>query len=262
MLLIVTLARSELRVSVNGMRTLNVLIYLLILVVIAGCAAPGTPVIRHNGLDGEGPVVAGCQNIQLERPAFALPDEFITTAYLTTWSSALKEGAEEGYSDAYDHNRQKNQGDNYQLITLIDSVADKPSTHKEMVDRETSSWPEKVNPLTNEQEPFCRIFSANYSNIFALVENIFEDLDYQVTISNGTLGFIETDYTERHHASARWRDKYKIIVVEISQNQSVLLVYRSVFVSRSDDVFNEGISVGHNEAWIIREVDRGLNVDG
>ena len=39
----------------------------------------------------------------------------------------------------------------------------------------------------------------------------------------------------------------------------MLIIYRSVFIDRSGEMFNEGISVGHNEAWIIKQVSSALD---
>lgn len=240
------------------MRT-TVIVLLPFLAAIAGCAAPGAPIIREGEAGGNGSLVQGCQNVSLENRRFALPNEFITSSYLTTWSSAIKEGALEGYQEAAEKARASGNTKSQLLIEQIDLLTSRSVAQMQLAESPASSWPETVNTLAEKPQPFCKIFFADQATVFNLVETIFSQLDYPIEYSDDRLGHLETEFVERRHAAARWRDRYVIHVVKTAANHSVLIVRRPVFIDRSGEMFNEAISVGHNEAWIIKQVSRVLD---
>ena len=60
--------------------------------VVFACAAPSQPPLIASGSQGAGHIIQDCQNIE----AGAKIEMFKTTSYLTTWSSAWREGASAG----------------------------------------------------------------------------------------------------------------------------------------------------------------------
>lgn len=235
------------------MRTLRIVI-LPILAVISACAAPGAPIIRESGAVGDRPLVPGCQNVSIESRSFALRNEFVTSGYLTTWASATKEGKQEGYREAAEKARASGNPRSQLVIEQIDLLM-----RTQLTNSPASSWQESVNTLLEQPLPFCRYFFADAATIFARVEAIFSQLDYPIETSDSQSGRLETKFVERQHLAARWRDRYVIHVLKAEANASMLIIYRSVFIDRSGEMFNEGISVGHNEAWIIKQVSSALD---
>lgn len=74
-----------------------------------------------------------------------------------------------------------------------------------------------------------------------------------------TNGVFVTELIERQHLAARWRDSYEIAVKSDAPNRTVVRVLRKLYISRGRGVFNQAISNGHNEAWIMTQIRDKLN---
>lgn len=119
-----------------------------------------------------------------------------------------------------------------------------------------SDWSEIFNRYSLKTIPFCRKYSADATAVFSAVVDVFSTLDYPVTKNDKNLGFLETGFVERRHPAARWRDRFVIYIDPIpnEENHSVVKIFRTVYIDRSGNTFNEAESVGHNEAWIMTRI--------
>ena len=233
----------------------------LICIFLFGCAAPGTPIIKDTVSDGGGPIIPNCFNVSLGSQALTLPNRFIEDRYLTTWGSAWSEGAREGYREELDKNELGGSDEALQLFALLNWLTRRETALSRLRESPASTWPEKVNTLADAPTPFCGYFFASSLTVFDLVEKVFQRLDYPMVLVDRKLGVLETGFVERKHRAARWRDRYVVYVNPTLSSESTVIVFRSVYIDRSGNVFNEAKSVGHNEAWIISQVAENLKRD-
>jgi hypothetical protein len=233
----------------------------LICIFFFGCAAPGTPIIRDAASDGDGPIIPNCYNVSLGSNALTLPNRFIKNRYLTTWGSAWSEGAREGYREELDKTGLGGSGGDVQLFALLNWLSGREAALSRLRKSPASAWPERVNTLAESPTPFCNYFFASSLTIFDLVEKVFQQLDYPMALVDRKSGVLETGFVERKHGAARWRDRYVVYVNPTLPSESTVIVFRSVFIDRSGNVFNEAKSAGHNEAWIIGQVVENLKRD-
>ena len=217
-----------------------------------GCAAPGTPMVRTGVQDGEGAVVPGCKNVSSKYRV----DNYITDFYLTTSSSAALEGATQGVEQGY-----------------RDALAGMTREQKEVLStaeaRIAASLPDATTRTVFVPESFCRKFALSSARVASAVERILPRLGNPITKVNEQRDYFETGFIEREHKAARWRDRYTIWLDRQAQDVTVVHVVRFVFISRQDaaavavakksgrmsNPFNQGISVGHNEAWLLTRID-------
>lgn len=192
------------------------------LVLTACGAAPGTPALRTTADRASDPMIPGCQNLEPQ----ARTDTYITNFYLTTWSSALAEGAMQGLTDG-------------------------PAG---LALRPTAPVGVTVNRLPSPTEPFCRSYSATPRQASAAVAAVMLSLGGRVVRSDINNGLFETEFVQRQHAMARWRDNYVVRVSPFGTGAAVR-VLRTVFISRDGGrTYNQGVSVGNNEAYILTQV--------
>lgn len=223
------------------------------LIVLAGCSAPGTPKMANSQADGED--IPNCQNVSVSNKV----DQYITNSYLTTWGSALVEGAAEGYK----------QEESSLMASLVSLVSGSNKINDQAVSKNHRGVTSNKAPLT--ALPFCRKYTANFALVADAVSKALLQLDNKVILSNKQKGQFETDYMTRSRdqwnltaeakrkpkslvTSPIWKDKYTILVSQQSPTVTELWVLRSVYINRSGEAFNQGFSVGHNEAWIMSRV--------
>jgi hypothetical protein len=217
-----------------------------------GCAAPGTPMIRTAVQDGEGPLVPGCKNVSSKYRV----DNYITDFYLTTSSSATLEGAtqgvEEGYRDA-----------------LAGMTPEQKEAWSAAEARIAASLADATTRTVFVPEAFCRKFALSSARVASVVGKILPRLGNPITRVNEQRDYFETGFIEREHKAARWRDRYTIWLERQAQDVTIVHVVRFVFISRQDaaalsvakksgrlsNPFNQGISVGHNEVWLLTRID-------
>lgn len=232
---------------------------LAVTIALVGCAAPGSPQMANSQAEGE--AISNCQNISAGNKV----DQYITDSYLTTWGSAGVEGAMEGYK----------QEETSMMASLVDLVSggSKPDGHA--VPQNRRGVASNKAPLT--ATPFCRKYTANFARVSEAVSRVLPQLGNKIILSNKQKGQFETDFMTRSrgqwHLSAEartkpkslvtspiWKDKYTILVSQQSPTVTELWVLRSVYINRSGKAFNQGFSVGHNEAWIMSRVEELLGM--
>ncbi len=225
-------------------------LFIFLTVALIGCAAPGTPLIRTTQHDGEGPLIAGCKNVSNK----AWVEIFKKDSYLTTWGSAWKEGAIEGIQMVADEDKMSPGGN---LVgKLVDIGLDKEEMRARLQSSPESTWVEKINRYPSKNIPFCRKYSAKSSTIFSIAADVLSTLDYQITRTDESLGILETEFVERRHPAARWRDRY-VIYIDPNPDEvdhSIVRIFRTIYIDRSGNTFNEADSVGYNETWIMTRI--------
>ncbi len=216
---------------------------------LAGCVAPGTPSMRQSAVDGEGSLILGCQNVSGKTRV----ESYISNSYLTTWGSSYKEGANQGLQQALDDPTLAIGGT--LLQQLVSSLASEHAAGAMRLENSRPSyWREKTNSLASSPQPFCRRYAAKFAAVSRAAAATVRQMDFRPRVVDERFGVFETEFVERRHAAARWRDRYVIVVEPEGPDNTVVMVFRIVYIARSDNVFNQGVSVGHNETWIMTRV--------
>lgn len=200
-------------------------------VMLGGCVQLG-PDLRRTESREQGALADGCMNLADE----ARVDEYITAYYLTTWSSAWKEGAAAGIDDGL-----SDQGPAFEAIRAKLANADE--------DRQDVFQ----NALTNIPH-YCRVFSANRRLVAEIIAKLLPTLGNPIEESDVDAGVFMTGLAARAHSTAKWKDAYIITVTEERPNRVVVRVKRSVYISRMGSPYMEAESSGHNEGWILTRV--------
>lgn len=206
-----------------------------------GCASPGSPLLRTSTDDGEGPLVPDCENVS----SAAKVTKRITNFYLSTYGSAFAEGGNEGFAEVVRQATKKTKAGERGVAGLSGG-------------RGIGS--ETVNHLPFQLSPYCRVYAASHRDISRMIAEILPLLGNKILVSNETIGVFVTDYMERQHLVARWRDSYEITVTSEGSTRTVVHILRKLYISRAREVFNQAISNGHNEAWIMTQVAERLGV--
>jgi hypothetical protein len=178
-------------------------------------------------MDGEGQMIVGCQNVSNK----VRVNSYITNFYLTTWGSAVVEGATEGTMEG--------------LSSVNRNSGGMPKRWKSG---------ETTNPEILNLMPFCRRFAAPFSQVSKAAATVLPMLGNPIIKSDIRTGDFETGFIERSHSAARWRDRYFIFIDQDGLQNSIVRVVRQVYIDRSGRTFNQAISVGHNEAWILTRI--------
>lgn len=222
---------------------------LICLLAPVGCAAPGTPLMRTSENDGEGQLIQGCNNVSSK----ARVENYIKDFYLTTWGSSSMEGYMEGLETGLDDARGTKAG------LLLRQIADSAGGRRVAAARTQASpesfWPEKTNSLPASPKPFCRRYAASQAAASRAIALTIANLEHRPLFQDKRNGVFETEFIERSHRSSRWRDRYVIFADWDGPNQTIIRIYRIVYIDRSGDVFNQATSVGHNEAWIMTRIE-------
>ena len=216
--------------------------YLLIILwfALASCAAPKAPKIRTSASDNEGPIIPGCQNIS---PSFR-PVDVIEKFYLSTWSSAVIEGALAGA-------KRKPGIPSHSAIfgnTIVETTQKAERLGKYRL----------INLLKGPQ-PFCRQFNASAKRITQIIKPILLRLGEPKSRSLPQGRIFHTEFKQREHSAASWIDAYFVAIVEEAPEKSNIYVYRPLYISRDSGYsYGQGISVGYNESWILARIGDGL----
>lgn len=241
-------------------KKLAVSIFLLVIITsLAGCVAPGAPKLRSDNSDGQGDVIAGCQNVSKHHRVEKYNSEY----YLTTWGSAWSEGKIEGKQE----NLEKNQSSGSTFISaFLNGSVSKQNSFKLFGTPATKGWSEKVNELPEKPLPYCRKYEASFKKVLSIAANVIKKLPHKIIEQDAKLGIFRTDYKESSHRGARWRDSYLVFVDTKDDNQTIVRIFRNIYISRSskgqEQVFNQATSVGYNEAWLMTQIGDELDKVG
>lgn len=198
---------------------------LLSSIILAGaCVAPGAPVLRTSADDGQGPLIPDCKNVSSQTRI----DDYDTGSYHTTWGSALAEGPGLG-----------------------------TRLSEELTGRSGATRGDDGNQyyaLPNQPEPYCRSYVADYAAVAKAVTQILPNLGNPITSEDEEAGVFTTGFINRAHTAAAWRDNYTITLQQSTEGRVIVRVFRDVYISRRRGTYNQGISSGHNEAWVLTQI--------
>lgn len=225
-----------------------------------GACAPEAP-LRVGVADGEGAMLAGCQNLSRS----ARPDRFVSEFYLSTWTSAFAEGAIQGLAEGM-ANRGPRPGQ-------ADGMGP-------MGDRDTPPGVRALNQPTTVR-PFCRIvplppgqavreIATTMAQVARPIQGastapstttprgagaLSPDLVTTEAVRPGGATFW-TDYQLTKSWAAIWYDRYVFNVRSgQSPGTSEIRILRRLYISRDREIYNQAFSSGQNEAWIINRLD-------
>ena len=220
------------------------------LVFIASCSGPGAPLLRTSSADGEGELIQNCNNISNKSKV----DSFITDFYLSTWGSAFAEGMQQGVKEGMP-------ADMLKSIEEVIKAAGMPLSPLVLTGIDNG---EILIQLINRPSPFCRIYFEDSKKVSESISRIIQNLGNDVLISDVDNGIFITDFIRRKHEISsskypvHWLDRYEILVKNKGSKKSVVTVYRDLYISREPGIFNQAISVGHNEGWIMTQITNKL----
>jgi hypothetical protein len=213
---------------------LKLAVFLMFVVVLEGCTAPGAPMLRSNIDDRYGPLIPNCQNVSPSTVVTA----YETAFYHSTWSSAWIEGAQVGLRSGLDVNNEQRK-----FVRFKKEFAYAIMLQVFGIDGRNYPFP-----------PFCMKYNAPFAKVVHAINSILPVLDNPVIHGKEEHGLFGTEFYDREHISAKWRDRYIITLRETTTNQTVVTVFRELLISRGKEAFARAKSDGHNEAWILTKV--------
>jgi hypothetical protein len=221
------------------LRRWTALIALLAITLLPGTAA-GERMVRTSERDGQGPLIPDCRNVS----NVARNEVYRTNSYLSTWGSALLEGATQGLGEGL-----AGEGE---IAEAIRRATVRPSTEGNLV----------FNELPRRFSPYCRAYTGSRQVIARSVGEILPLLGNPVELSDEDTGIFRTGIIDRRHPMAQWKDSYLITVEEAEPNRIIVRVLRTLYISRDGTTYNRGISSGQNELWIFTQIaDRYQRVE-
>jgi hypothetical protein len=174
-------------------------------------------------------------------------DDYITAFYLSTWESAAVEGGMSGFGEGI--RASAREGNKVgEGIAGFTGISGNPS--------------EIIYHLPIPPSPYCRVYAAEPEEVSRVIAAILPALGNAVKTSDETNGIFTTEPIERRHLMARWRDSYEISVVGEAPKRTVVRILRKLYISRMRGEFSQGLSVGHNEAWIMTQIADKLRESG
>jgi hypothetical protein len=209
-------------------------ILLMIVLILGACAAPGAPMLRKSIDDGNGPLIPNCQNVS---PSAAVA-AYDTAFYHSTWSSAWIEGAQVGLRSGLGVDNEQNE-----FVRFKKEFAYAIMLQVFGIDGRNYPFP-----------PFCMKYDGPLAKVADAINKIMPILDNPVVRGKEEHGLFGTEFYDREHISAKWRDRYIISLRETETNQSVVTVFRELLISRGKEAFARAESDGHNEAWILTRI--------
>jgi hypothetical protein len=167
-------------------------------VALAGCAGgPGAPVLRKDAGDGQGPQIPNCSNISPKDRT----GDFMRGSYLTTWGSAMREGATAGLSEAVGGGQLGRQLEDQML----------PSS-----------------------ETFCKAVPGRASKAYRVGKQVLQELGYKIHYGNQRSGILETDYVYQSRLPLhQWQDRFALTFDQADGNTTIVRVFRDVYISRA-----------------------------
>ena len=95
-----------------------------------------------------------------------------------------------------------------------------------------------------------------------IISKIVNNLGNKIIISDVDNGIFITDFIKRQHnnplSKAQWVDRYEIVVKNEGLKRTVVMIYRDLYISRDPGIYNQAISVGYNEGWIMTQISNDL----
>lgn len=232
-------------------RSLRLSAAVLAAVLVVGCASRGAPELLLASSSGVGTLVPDCKNVA---PDYRV-EAFMVGSYLTTWDSALLEGTQEGIRRPLESPDAKGTEGSLFLTRLIKAQPGRAATVNRFLQSPAAKWRVRTNTLSKIPKPFCRRFDHRHGVVSLAAQKVLSSLKQYHLITNDLgWGMFETDFVEQHRLKVRWRDRFVVFVDSEGPESSVVRVFRDVYIDRSGNMFNQGVSVGRNEAYILTRI--------
>lgn len=207
---------------------------IVVTTMLVACSAPGAPKLRTSSDDGQGPLVPNCQNVSLKKRVF----EHDTRSYHSTWSSAWLEGTQAGFKEGLNLKEETNKRALYKKDFAYAMMLQLFG-----IDGRNPPFP-----------PFCMRFDASQAVIHKALSELLPKLGNTLVRDKEEFGLFGTEFIDREHMSAKWRDRYVITVQETTTDQIDVTVFRELLISRQDYPYDRAESNGHNEAWLLQQI--------
>lgn len=203
---------------------------------ISGCASsPGAPLLRNDARDGHGALLPECQNVSPATP----PLSYQTNFYLSTYSSAWSEGTQSGL---------------------------RAGLKVEQADRSRVRFTKELSSAVVARSfgfdgsfpypPFCMLYRVPAQRVHSAVAAVMPLLGGKVLRDQEALGVFATEFLDRQHTAAKWRDRYIVHVRELTTGETGVYVFRDLWISRQNDPHVRAQSNGGNEAWLLQRIAR------
>jgi hypothetical protein len=190
---------------------------------------------------------------------------------MTTLTSALMEGAMEGFSNGVSEGfvevgavrgYQAAQGNPIFESTFANAGARAGAAIASRVRPPSVADGKNLNMLPQGTVAYCRSFNATPEQVNLAVNMVMMNFSYPMERSGFKDGLYETGFVEREHRAAKWIDRYRVLIQAQSGGTTSVKVTRQVFIGRwataadrgNPAVYNQGVSVGHNEAWLLTQI--------
>ena len=201
---------------------------------LVGCASSGSPLLRTRADDGHGQLVPGCQNVSPATP----PLTYETRFYLSTWGSAWSEGARTGLQTGF-------------------QAAPEDRSHARFTKELARSALMRVFGFDGSNypsQPYCMLYRAGPNTVATALRTVLPQLGNTVVRDQEALGIFGTEFLQREHRAARWRDRYIITTREMVGGGTSVFVFRDLLISRQNSPYTRAESNGGNEAWILLKI--------
>ena len=206
---------------------------IIIISITVGCSNRGL-ILRTSDDDGEGSFIKDCVNVSSRSNV----KKYITKFYVSTWNSAVTEGVRAAEKED-------------------DGLGSKGATRKQLKSQIVSLLP---NP-----DIYCRAYNSRFQEVSKIIAGIMPLLGNDILLSDENDGVFETDFFQRQHSGAQWKDRYIITLTKWKENRTIVEIYRDLYIARRDSksktgygVFVIAISSGHNEGWIMSQISNEL----
>lgn len=190
--------------------------------------------IRSTADDGGGPLIPDCNNI--------LPPTQLTTYdtyfYHSTWSSAWAEGTQSGLRLGLSSEAEDKKWVRFEKKFAYDIMMS------------TFGLDGRKYPFP----PYCTTFSTSVDAVDKALNNILPALGNTIRASDKRTGLYGTEFMDREHPGAKWRDRYIITVQRSTSKLAVVKVFRELLISRGGTAHEMAMSDGHNETWILAQI--------
>lgn len=223
----------------ESMKTNATFVLVLTGVFLAGCTGPQ---LRSSNLTAaeialEGPSIPDCKNVSRS----SRPKTYDRQFYRSTTFSAFNEGAQVGartglgVDEETDPAKRARKEYGYALMLQVFGVDGR------------QPW----------QVPYCMSFPVSEEKIAVALNRILPALGNQPVTGNEEFGLFGTEYAERSHSSAKWKDRYVISTFESTPDGRVIVkVRRDLEISRGKEAFARAYSDGNNETWVLQQIDK------
>lgn len=202
-------------------------------VFLSGCsnALVGEPPLVSRA-SGDQALLPDCKNVSGSAPQ----TQFDTENFLTTWGSAVREGAALGVREGL---AEGGGVGNVFLARL---------RQPQRVQGETLLW------RSERQEPFCMTIARPESTVASAFRATFREMrafGYSTRFGDGTA---TTSFAKRGHRAANWMDRFSAYTYALPGGKTAVVVRRDVLISRRGEPYVQAISVGALEGWVLTRI--------